>query len=456
MGRRAVGGVLWPRFLRTPAIRGGAAATARVDVSGADSSRRRLRRTRVSAARRFGGGVGAVEFLAGPGSDSVLVVLGLSMPNRALAFRRDERGFLAIYAVEAVIRSGSAVRTISATDQRVRVPVFAETQRAEETVLFQQSTLMPPGDGVLTVAVIDQVSAKVARAQMQLHVPRLSPTALSIVPFYRGSGRDRRGANLDLVVNPKATIQVGTDTLNLYVEEYGATPADTVRLRAVDQWGVEVWQAALATSGEGDLRAGVARLPPGTLPPGWLSIEGVGPRVADTVRKAVLVGYADRWVVADADGILALLRYYGHNARVGEMLTARGARREALWNRLWTDTDPVPETETNERMAEYFSRLRVANELFREGNQPGWLTDRGEVYLTLGPPDEEFPVGPDFTAQRIVNPTSCRLQGCPAVAWRYSKVPISVVFVYDLDLARYRLEVSSRREFRLMQNRTPD
>ncbi len=58
---------------------------------------------------------------------------------------------------------------------------------------------------------------------------------------------------------------------------------------------------------------------------------------------------------------------------------------------FWAKRDPDPETEINEFREEFYLRIEYANERFKEG-PPGWKTDRGRIYIYLGPPDktEEF------------------------------------------------------------------
>ena len=58
---------------------------------------------------------------------------------------------------------------------------------------------------------------------------------------------------------------------------------------------------------------------------------------------------------------------------------------------FWARRDPDPETEENEFKKEFFDRIEYANKRFKEGI-PGWKTDRGRIYIFMGPPDkfEEF------------------------------------------------------------------
>ncbi|MEW5901272.1 MAG: GWxTD domain-containing protein [Acidobacteriota bacterium] len=66
------------------------------------------------------------------------------------------------------------------------------------------------------------------------------------------------------------------------------------------------------------------------------------------------------------------------------------SRREFIED-FWRKRDPLPETEENEFQKEFFGRIEYANKRFKEGG-PGWNTDRGRIYIFMGPPDkhEEF------------------------------------------------------------------
>lgn len=54
---------------------------------------------------------------------------------------------------------------------------------------------------------------------------------------------------------------------------------------------------------------------------------------------------------------------------------------------FWKKRDPDPATDENEFKDEYYKRIEEANHLFKGDASPGWLTDRGRIYILLGPPD---------------------------------------------------------------------
>ncbi|MCJ7681025.1 MAG: GWxTD domain-containing protein, partial [Candidatus Aminicenantes bacterium] len=70
---------------------------------------------------------------------------------------------------------------------------------------------------------------------------------------------------------------------------------------------------------------------------------------------------------------------------------------------FWTTRDPDPGTEENENKIAFEERIEYANTWFglhnthrgrppgeRGGESRGWDTDRGNIYILLGPPDELY------------------------------------------------------------------
>ena len=54
---------------------------------------------------------------------------------------------------------------------------------------------------------------------------------------------------------------------------------------------------------------------------------------------------------------------------------------------FWKRRDPIPETKENEFRSQYYSRLALADKAYRAGI-PGWMTDRGRIFILLGPPTD--------------------------------------------------------------------
>jgi GWxTD domain-containing protein len=63
------------------------------------------------------------------------------------------------------------------------------------------------------------------------------------------------------------------------------------------------------------------------------------------------------------------------------------AERDAFIENFWRIRDPIPETLANEFKEEHFKRIAEANQKFSESRE-GWRTDRGRMYIVLGPPND--------------------------------------------------------------------
>lgn len=104
--------------------------------------------------------------------------------------------------------------------------------------------------------------------------------------------------------------------------------------------------------------------------------------------------------------------------------------REPFVEDFWKRRDPTPATAENEYKTEYFSRIERANRLFSGGGAPGWLQDRGRIYITLGPPDN-----------REAYPRGVTYYGLPTEIWWYGF--FSIIFIDERWVDDYKLDASS-------------
>ncbi len=65
------------------------------------------------------------------------------------------------------------------------------------------------------------------------------------------------------------------------------------------------------------------------------------------------------------------------------------AERDTFINRFWEIRNPEPNSPTNSYKDEIYKRIAYANQWFgHEQGTPGYMTDMGRVYITLGPPKQ--------------------------------------------------------------------
>jgi len=107
---------------------------------------------------------------------------------------------------------------------------------------------------------------------------------------------------------------------------------------------------------------------------------------------------------------------------------------------FWRKRDPNPKTSENEFKLEYYKRIALSNKLFGQAGFEGWRTERGRIFILLGPPHE---------VRRDLNPTRSSMttfQG-PSETWDYwnlqnPRLPYNMEFVFvdKLGTGNYSLE----------------
>lgn len=113
------------------------------------------------------------------------------------------------------------------------------------------------------------------------------------------------------------------------------------------------------------------------------------------------------------------------------------AQRDQFVEAFWKHRDPTPGTPKNEFKEEHYRRIAYSNEHFA-AKTPGWMTDRGRMYILYGPPDKiESHPSPGKTQQ-----------GHPYEIWHYRDLPglgkdVAVKFVDKCNCGDYGREINA-------------
>ena len=405
--------------------------------------------------------VGSVRFLAGPAPDSVLTIVAVSLPSRSLTFTREGERYRAAYEVEFDLlqKAAGIARPVGQFRARetVRVSSLRETTRDEESVIFQQLVVVPPGGYTAALTVRDLGSNRAATAEISVVAPQFSGTSSGVsfalpVTVHTATPRASRATVPDLVVSARSTAIFGRDSVvRLYFEWYdvgAAAPADRPPLvyfsvRSDD--GRELHADSVvagAWGADGHVAAATARVPVAKVGLGRRRIMAWRVGGTDTVSSPVFVSAADDLAAVSFEELLNYLRYFATVSRLRTLSDTTPEARAGAWRAFLRATDPSPTTPEHEGLREYFSRLAVANARFRGEDVPGWLSDRGMVYSTLGEPD------------RIVEPQAGeeRPRG-RAQLWEYTHHRLRLVFLEQEGTQRWRLTPSSEAEFQTVAER---
>jgi GWxTD domain-containing protein len=386
--------------------------------------------------------VGKVSSFASAFPDTTLVLVSISIPNRALTFTREGDRYRAPYEVKLSLNRGEIEAASVNAMEIVRVGSFREVNRTDESIIFQHYFHVPPGVYVISAMVRDVGGSRGETQQDTITVPALGMGRLSTpVVVYEATGRSRLDSAPGLLVSPRSSAVFGRDsTVAIYVEAYGQGTRLPVDFVVRNERGVQLLRDSATLARRGALFSGVVSVPISTVGVGIAQVSFTRRDAPDSVKAALFVSFGEDIPLMSFEDMLGYLRFFASASRLSVLRNAPPERRATAWAEFLRATDPIPETSINEDMQSYFGRIQVANAQFRMDRNPGWLSDRGMVFVALGEPDQILERNVNQQISTTQMGATTRLQ-----IWQYRNYNSQLVF-YE-DTGRWRLTRPSETEF---------
>ncbi|MEP6833483.1 MAG: GWxTD domain-containing protein [Gemmatimonas sp.] len=379
--------------------------------------------------------VGSLSFLSSPSIDTTLVLLAASLPATALNFQRINDQYSSTYTVRIELRKGLTVVQSWDARETVLVPTFKETQRTDESVIWQQYLRIPPGDYSMLVGFKDANSVRGSAQEVPIVVPRLNAGMLSTpTPVYESFDRHRLDSLPRILARPRSSVSFTTDTVvPVYVESGGLSGPSTVAASLVADGNTVVWRDTATFDPKGGTVASKTfSIPVRNMGIGIVTLKMTRAGSLDTTSSKLYVSLGEDLPIASFEEMLRMLRYFALTEQLRPLRDANAAQRPQAWADFLKATDPIPNTAENEGLRDYFNRIRTANARFREDAVIGWTSDRGIAYVGLGEPDQIF------DGQAVDMTTGRQRQQI----WEYNgDTRLRLVFL-DNGMGRYRLPSS--------------
>lgn len=386
--------------------------------------------------------VGKISSFASAFPDTTLVLVSISIPNRALTFTREGDRYRAPYEVKLSLNRGDVETASVNAMEIVRVGSFREVNRTDESIIFQHYFHVPPGAYVVSAMVRDVGGSRGATQQATIAVPSLGTGRLSTpLLVYEANGRATLDSAPALLASPRSSAVFGRDsTVGIYVEAYGQGARLPIDFVVRNDKGAQLLRDSATLARRGALFSGVVRVPISTVGVGIAQVSFTRRDAGDTVKAPLFVSFGEDIPLMSFEDMLGYLRFFASANRLSALRNAPPERRATMWAEFLRATDPIPETPINEDMQAYFGRIQVANAQFRMDRNPGWLSDRGMVFVALGEPDQivERNINQSISPTQISSTTHLQI-------WQYRSFGSQLVF-YE-ETGRWRLTRPSETEF---------
>lgn len=146
------------------------------------------------------------------------------------------------------------------------------------------------------------------------------------------------------------------------------------------------WTKRVRVASQEKERSFLLRLPPGACTRG------------ENLLRITLIGGDERKLEFQNFGLdtnsdkqweenLRVIEAIANDAELQSLRDTPAGERLAAWSAFWQRRDPDPNTPGNPRLKAHYERVSHARENFKDGTSDGATSDRGRVYVRLGPPD---------------------------------------------------------------------
>jgi GWxTD domain-containing protein len=386
--------------------------------------------------------VGKISSFASAFADTTLVLVSISIPNRALTFTREADRYRAPYEVKLSLNRRDVEAASVNAMEIVRVGSFREVNRTDESIIFQHYFHLRPDTYTISATVRDVGGSRGATQEATVVVPALGAGRLSTpVLVYEATGRLTLDSAPRLLVSPRSSAVFGRDsTVAIYVEAYGPGARLPVDFVVRNDKGAQLWRDSVSLARHGGLFSGVVNVPISTVGVGIAQVSFARRDAPDSVKAPLFVSFGEDIPLMSFEDMLGYLRYFANSSRLNALRSAPPEKRATVWAEFLRATDPIPETPINEDMQAYFGRIQLANGQFRMDRNPGWLSDRGMVFVALGEPDQILERQVNQTITTTQMGSTARIQ-----IWQYRNYNSQLIF-YE-ETGRWRLTRPSESEF---------
>lgn len=365
--------------------------------------------------------------------DLTRVDVFIQVPYSEIQFVKNGQSFIAQYSLTISVFDENREKLINEKiwNEKINADDFDQTLSKENFNLSLKSVELKPGNYVIRTAMEDKDSRKEFSVDNNFTVRDFSSginisdiMLIAKQEVVEGSNKIRPNVSKDVVVQ--------RDGIQIFYEIYSDSSADVL----IDYSITDKDENVVHKQNEIiNLKAGTNQnfktikdsalsLGPHKL---LVSIFDLKSKLITSASKI----FISRWSgvpgnVQDLEKAIEQMTYIASDDEL-DFIEEAETREDKIKRFLdfWKSKDPNPQDEQNEVFNEYYRRVAYSNEQFSHYNE-GWQTDRGMVYILLGPPNNIDRHPFDYDSK-------------PYEVWQYYDINRQFVFLDDTGFGDYRL-----------------
>ncbi|MBK7378962.1 MAG: GWxTD domain-containing protein [Ignavibacteriales bacterium] len=357
----------------------------------------------------------------------------IQVPYSEIQFVKNGQSFIAQYSLTISVFDENREKLINEKiwNEKIIADGFDQTLSKENFNLSLKSVELKPGNYVIRTAMEDKDSRKEFSVDNNFIVRDFS-SGIDISDIMLIAKQEVVDGSNKIRPNVSKDILVQRDGIQLFYEIYSDSSNDVLMDYSITDKDENVVHKQNEII---NLKAGTNQIFK-TIKDSALSLGSHKLLVSIFDLKSKLITSAtkifiSRWSgvpgnVQDLEKAIEQMTYIASNEEL-DFIEEAEIREDKVKRFLdfWKSKDPNPQDEQNEVFNEYYRRVAYANEQFSHYNE-GWQTDRGMVYILLGPPNNIDRHPFDYDSK-------------PYEVWQYYDINRQFVFLDDTGFGDYRL-----------------
>ncbi len=355
------------------------------------------------------------------------------VPFTSLSFVKKNGKFASLYSIEVAFYDSSGSRMLfeKIWKERVFVRDYSKAINRNNFNLTYKEIELPPAFYKLKITLIDKYALSKVHFVKKIRVRKIDP-AFGVSDIMLFDRKIKRGGKEELVPNVKNIVTTGSDSLNVFYYAYSNKDRNVlINYRLYSFKSDEAFivnESVLLKKGKNKM---AYTIKPVNFKLGRYNIrimitdDATGEKLAIAKNIFARIKFFPP-SITDLDLAIREMQYIATPTQIDDMLSTKDyGERLRKFEEFWKKKDPSPGTPINEVLYEYYRRVEYANKHFKH-YFPGWKTDMGKVYITLGPPHQ-------------IDRHPLELDSKPYEVWYYYDINREFVFVDETGFGDYRL-----------------
>ena len=330
--------------------------------------------------------------IADQSSDSIKVLSYLSVPNNVLKFVKEDVNFISSYEATVSLKEkkGSLVGRKNWSNTLKTDSYLESTSREIFTIHFHEFKIVP-GDYIISAEVLDRDSNNGGIISKNLKLKNYSGPLALYKPFFLDSIEGNWGLDKNEIPLFRSYAGEKINQASIFISGKVLPGPFTLELIINNSKRKKIWNKSFQLVSEKE------SFHQRIIIPDEVSKEGLRKKVdiiltqnGKSKKESAILSILRPGIsnsIGDISQAIQNMRYILRDDEWKKLKKAKSDERESLFLEYWSGKDPTPETEENEIMDEYFSRINYSNANFKSYTD-GWKTDMGMIYILFGPPDD--------------------------------------------------------------------